>query len=98
MNEQTKKTVGIGLLTAIIIVLQVFSISIRFGVFDITLVLTPIIVGAALYGWATGAWLGFVFGMVVLFTDAGAFLAINVPGTIITVLAKGIPGFVIPFG
>ena len=90
MNEKTKKIVGIGLLTAIIIVLQVFAISIRFGVFNITLVLTPIIVGAALYGWKTGAWLGFVFGFVVLFTDAGVFLAISIPGTIITVLAKGI--------
>ena len=45
--------------------------------------------GAALYGWKAGAWLGFVFGVVVLFTDAGAFLAINIPGTIITVLLKG---------
>ncbi|MBQ8902819.1 MAG: ECF transporter S component, partial [Oscillospiraceae bacterium] len=36
-----------------------------------------------------GAWLGFVFGVVVLFTDAGAFLAVNVPGTIITCILKG---------
>ena len=61
-----------GLLTAIVVVLQAMAIAIRFGVFNITL-----------------AWLGFVFGVVVLFTDAGAFLAINVPGTIITVLLKG---------
>ena len=37
-----------------------------------------------------GAWLGFVFGAVVLLSgDAAPFLAISVPGTIITVLAKG---------
>lgn len=82
--------VGMGLLTAIVVVLQAFAIGIRFGVFNISLVLVPIVVGAALYGWKAGAWLGLVFGAVVLFTDAGAFLVINVPGTIITVLLKGI--------
>lgn len=92
MNTQikTKTIVGLGLLTAIVIVLQALAISIRFGVFTITLVLAPIIVGTALYGYLAGAWLGFVFGMVVLFTDAGTFLAINVPGTIVTCLLKGI--------
>lgn len=81
--------VGLGLLTAIVVVLQSLAIGIRFGVFNITLVLVPIIVGAALYGWKAGAWLGFVFGVVVLFTDAGAFLAVNIPGTIITCILKG---------
>ena len=82
--------VGLGLLTAIVIVLQALALTVRFGVFTITLVLAPIIVGAALYGWWAGAWLGFVFGVVVLFTDAGAFLAVNIPGTIITCIMKGV--------
>lgn len=90
MNQKTKTIVGIGLLTAIIIVLQLVASTVRLGIFNITLVLTPLIVGAALYGWYAGAWLGFVFGMVVLFTDTAVFMAISVPGTIITVLAKGI--------
>lgn len=81
--------VGLGLLTAIVIVLQALAIAIRFGVFNITFCLVPIIVGAALYGWKAGAWLGFVFGVVVLLTDAGAFLAVNVPGTIVTCILKG---------
>ena len=85
----TTKVVVLGLLTAIVIVLQALAISIRFGVFNITLVLVPIVVGAALYGWKAGAWLGTVFGVVVLLTDAGAFLAINVPGTIVTCVLKG---------
>lgn len=89
MNNKTKTIVGVGLLTAIVVVLQALAIGIRFGVFNITLVLIPIIVGVALYGQWVGAWLGFVFGLVVLFTDAGAFLAINVPGTIITCILKG---------
>ena len=94
-NESTAKfnvrtIVGMGVLTALVIVLQAIGSVIRFGTFSITLVLVPIIVGAALYGWKAGAWLGFVFGIMVLATDAGAFLAISVPGTISTCLLKGI--------
>lgn len=89
MNGKTKQIVGLGLLTAIVVVLQAMAISIRFGVFNITLVLIPIVVGAALYGYKAGAWLGFIFSVVVLFTDAGAFLAVSIPGTIITVILKG---------
>ncbi len=89
MKMNTKTIVGMGLLTAIVIVLQALALNIRFGMFCITLVLVPIIVGAALYGWKAGAWLGFVFSVVVLLTDAGAFLAISIPGTIVTVIAKG---------
>lgn len=90
MEQKTKKLVGVGLLTAIVVVLQAVAVAIRpTGIFTISLVLVPIVVGAALYGWKVGAWLGFVFSVVVLFTDAGAFLAVNVPGTIITVIVKG---------
>ena len=82
MRNNTKKLVGVGLLTAIVVVLQAVAVAIRpTGIFTISLVLVPIVVGAALYGWK-------VFSVVVLFTDAGAFLAVNVPGTIITVILK----------
>ena len=80
---------GLGILTAITIVLQMLGSFIKFGPFSISLTLVPIVVGAALYGPVAGAWLGFVFSMVVLFTDAQAFLVISVPGTILTVLLKG---------
>ena len=89
IREKTRMLTFMGILTAIVIVLQALAIGIRFGQFSITLVLVPIVVGAAMYGWKAGAWLGFVFGVVVLFTDAGAFLAINVPGTIATCILKG---------
>jgi len=78
-----------GILAAIVVVLQIFSGYIRFGPFSITLALVPIIVGAALCGPLSGAFLGLVFGTVVLINDAGAFLAINVFGTVATVLLKG---------
>ena len=88
--QKTWTVVGLGMLTALIIVLQVFASSISLGFASITLTLVPIIVGAALFGWKAGVWLGFAFGMVVLFTPDGAFfMGMNVPGTIIVVLLKG---------
>ena len=81
---------GVGIFTAIVIVLQLLGAFIKFGPFSISLTLIPIVVGAALYGPWAGAWLGFVFSMVVLLSgDAGAFLVVNVFGTILTVIAKG---------
>ena len=86
----TKTLAGLGRMTAIVIVLQLVGGAIRFGTFSISLVLLPIVVGAALYGAGAGAWLGFVFGAAVLFSgDAAAFLAVNAPGAVILCLAKG---------
>ena len=51
----------------------------------------PLVLGAALYGWGMGCWLGLVFGTVVLLSgDAGLFLAADPGGAIVTVLSKGI--------
>ena len=70
--------------------LQLLGSFIRFGTFSISLVLVPIVVGAALYGALAGCWLGFVFGIVVLLSgDAAAFLTINPFGTVLVVLLKG---------
>ena len=86
----TRTLTGLALFTAIVVALQFLGAFIRFGPFSTSLVLIPIVVGAALYGPAAGAWLGFVFGLVVLLSgDAAAFLAVNPLGTILTVLVKG---------
>lgn len=78
------------LFTAIVVVLQFLGAFIRFGPFSISLVLIPIVVGAAMYGAGAGAWLGFMFGAAVLLSgDAAAFMPISVLGTVATVLAKG---------
>lgn len=78
------------ILTALVVVLQYLGQFIHLGPFSISLVLLPIVIGAATCGVKIGAWLGLVFGAVVLMTgDAAAFLAINVPGTVATVLLKG---------
>lgn len=97
MNEQTQRfsspvqrlTLG-AILTALVIVLQLLGSFIHFGIFSVSLVLIPIVVGASLCGPWIGAWLGFAFGVTVLLSgDAAAFLAVNVPGTILIVLLKG---------
>lgn len=86
----TVKLVGVALFTAIVVVLQYLGSFIKFGPFSVSLVLVPIVIGAALYGRTAGAWLGFVFGLAVLISgDAAAFLTINFVGTILVVLLKG---------
>ena len=70
---------GLGILTAIIIVLQVLTTFVRFGPFSITLALIPIVVGAAMYGKGAGAYLGAVFSVVVVIMcitggDVGGFM------------------------
>ena len=93
MNKQKiKRMVGMALLMALVLVLQAIGGMIPpIGGFSISLVLVPIVIGASVGGAKLGAWLGGVFGIVVLISgDAAAFLAISVPGTIITVMVKGI--------
>ena len=86
----TRTLTGMALLTAVVVILQFLGAFIRFGPFSISLVLIPIVVGAALYGPLAGAWFGFVFGLVVLLSgDASAFLVVSPLGTILTVLLKG---------
>ena len=85
------KITYIGLFTAITIVLQYLGGFIKLGgMFSVSLVLVPIVIGAALCGKWAGTWLGFVFSVMVFVTgDAAFFLSLNIPGTIITVLVKG---------
>ena len=87
--EKTKRMVIAGILTAMVAVLS--FIPLKFSVFSVTFTLIPIILGAALCGKGVAAWLGFVFGVMVLANgDAAPFMTYNIGGTIITVLAKGV--------
>ncbi len=99
MNTQRKnkldvrKMTFLGMMTAMIFVLQMLAILTRplFPLFSITLVLVPIVLGAVVAGPLGGAWLGAVFGIAVFVTqDANFFLSIHQWGTIVTVMAKGI--------
>jgi len=90
-NERLYKLVLLALLTAIVIVLQLLGAFIRFGPFSISLVLMPIVVGAALVGPMAGGWLGLIFGVIVLASgDANVFLPIDPVGTVVVVIVKGI--------
>ena len=91
-KKMSTQTLVLGaVMTALVALLQYMGAFIKLGPFSITLVLIPIVIGAATCGAWIGSWLGFIFAIMVFITgDAAAFLAVNVPGTIITVLAKGI--------
>jgi len=87
----TQKLVLLALFTAIVIILQALAALLPVYPFTLTLVLIPMVVGAALIGTFAGAWLGFVFGTVVLISgNANLFLVINPAATIFLVLLKGI--------
>lgn len=90
-QKMSTQTLVMGaVLTALVVILQLMGTFVKFGPFAISLVLIPIVIGTATCGKGIGAWLGFVFGLVVLLSgDAAPFLAVNIPGTILTVLVKG---------
>ena len=95
MSSRTSKNIRtityLAMLTAIVIVLQLAGSFIKLGMFSVSLVLMPIVVGAAIGGPRFGAWLGGVFGLAVLFSgDAAAFLTIDPFGTVVTVMVKGV--------
>lgn len=93
----TRRLTGLAIFTALIIVLQVICTFVRFGPFSITLALAPMIIGAAVYGRKAGAYLGFVFGLVVLITglmgwDGGVVMLLlsqNAIGCVLICLVKG---------
>ena len=90
-RTNVKKLVGIAILSAIVVVLQLLGSFIKFGPVSISLVLIPIVVGAAVYGPTAGAVLGGVFSLVVLSQpDTAWFYSLSFFGTVITVLVKGI--------
>ena len=65
-NTKIKRMVGIALLMALVVVMQFLSgIIPPVGGFSISLVLIPIVLGAAVYGPGAGALLGATFGTVV---------------------------------
>ena len=67
LSTRTEHLVGMGILTALVIVLQTFASGFKIGSFAPPLSLIPIILGAVLFGELAGAILGRVFGAVVLF-------------------------------
>lgn len=95
-NGKTRRLAGLALFTAIVVVLQLLGSFIKVGPFAVSLVLIPIVVGAAVYGVSAGAWLGFVFGVVVTIAvvtgaDAGGYIMFSARPvmTVLVCLIKG---------
>ncbi len=85
----------IGLLSAIVIILQLFPINIgSIAVMNTSLI--PIVLGAVLIGPMAGGWLGLVSACTILFSGQAAFFfEISQIGTVLTVILKGFAsGFV----
>lgn len=95
--RKTKTLVGMAIFTAIVVVLQLIASFVKFGFFAPSLVLIPIVIGTAIYGVKAGAWLGFVFGVVVLIAcitgaDQGGYLmwGVNPAITALICVGKGV--------
>ena len=89
-RQDTRKLALLALFTALVAVLQWLGIGIRFGTFAVSMVGVPVILGGALMGPLAGAWLGLVFGIIVLLSgDAALFFAWNPIATVVIVLLKG---------
>ncbi len=90
-QEKIRRMVGLAFLMAIVLVLQLLGQFIKIGLVSISLVLIPIVVGAAIFGPSAGALLGGTFAVVVLLQpDTVFFYDIHFLGTVVTVLVKGI--------
>ena len=85
-----KTIAGLGLLTAMVVVLQLISNYVQFGPVSITLSLFPIAVGAMLYGPIGGFFLGLINGVIVLTAPStiSFFFAFTPLGTIAVCLLK----------
>lgn len=96
--KNVKKMTGVALLMALVVVLQLLGGMIPpVGGFTISLVLIPIVMGAALYDPQTGALLGAAFGVVVVIgcisgTDVGGAMVFqaNPILCVLVVMGKGI--------
>lgn len=91
-----KTITGLGLLTALVIVLQIFANYISLPV-SITLSLVPIVVGAIAYGPFAGAFLGLINGIIILTAPntTGFFMNYSIVGTFVTCLTKTtVAGFI----
>ncbi len=91
-SAHTKRLVLLALLSAITAVLAYYGGFIKIGgLASISLTLVPVVIGATLCGPFAGAWLGGIAGAIFFLTpDAIFWLGLSIPGTVITVMVKGI--------
>ena len=78
-NKNIVKTTQIAMLIALVVVLQTIGTFVKVGVFNLSLVLIPIVIGGYLFGAKPGAVLGAAFGVMALIysisgSDVGGFM------------------------
>ncbi len=95
-TDNIRRMVVLALLIAIIVVLQMIGSFLHIGPVAISLVLVPIVVGAAVYGPSAGALLGFAFSLIVFISsmngaDAGGHMVFEANPLLCAILifAKG---------
>ena len=79
-RQKTRKLTHVAFLSALIVVLQVLTYFIKAGPFNMSFVLIPIVLGGILYGPEVGAFLGGVFGAVVVVVSVAG---LDIGGTLI---------------
>lgn len=99
MNKslKIKKIIGISIFAILVVVLQLFSNYVTFGPVNITLSLTPIVVGSIIYGPFVGSFLGLISGLFVFFahTTMATFWEYGIFITfLVCILKMGIAGFI----
>lgn len=95
-NQKVKRMVGLSLLMALIVVLQMIGNFIHIGPVSISVVLVPIVIGAAVYGPSGGALLGATFGLMAIIycvngMDAGGAMVFQASPVLcfLVVMGKG---------
>ena len=92
MNETSKRIrmiTGIGILLALVVVLQFINNTVKFSFLTINLAIFPIALGAIMYGPIVGFFLGLADGIMVLFAqETASFLAFSPVNTVFLCLLK----------
>ena len=93
---KTRRLVGLAIFAVLVVVLQLVATFVKLGTLPLNLTLIPIVVGAAIYGVGAGAFLGAVFGVVVLLAtisgaDAFAYIMWSAQPvlTLVLIMVKG---------
>ncbi len=96
-NEKVKKLAGLGVLTALVIGLQLFSNYVPLGAVSINFGIIPALIGAMIYGPIAGLALGLVDGALCIAAPSTItiFFPVSIPLTVILCLLKtGVAGLV----
>lgn len=91
-RAKTEQLTLMALLTALVAVLSYLGGFIQIGgIASVNLSLIPVVVGATIFGPASGAWLGLVSAIGVLLAPSTAvFFEVTILGTVVVVIIKGV--------